>query len=334
MGISAIDAVTRIVSAAETLPKVSGGIKNTFENFADGAKAALIPLGQGVNALLESMGPLADGMLSKLSEMGRSAGEVIAAIGKSGVIQEVVGSLGGVLKEAFGGTDFRNITIELVAGIASVIQALPGFVSAVWQNIRATFEAARSYLAGVVAGFSTLAGGVMEAISKIADHGIFGIAPARESIKKAMDSYKMDQISAMVFNLPTTFVTNVPNLLGNQKNFSAAIREQLKPLPALPEGLTYGGAPPTGENKADETFAKWDGHLAKIEANTRKAADVLTARVVGGGPQARLGLTAAELAGAPSPITRPVSSQLENAVVSLTRKTARDARKPYLYGVR
>lgn len=145
-GIGAVEFVSKLVAQMEKLPKVSGGIQNSIENLQDGIKAALRPLGQGIADFFGGFGSQTETLMVKFEKFGQSIGEVFSAIGKSGVINEVMGKL-------FGGLSLGNFQKSLATSA--------GYVLSFAANIRGTMAGIGDYIHNV---FSVVKGNVMEVI--------------------------------------------------------------------------------------------------------------------------------------------------------------------------
>ena len=88
MGISADQAIKRIIAGLEQLPKATTSALTTFENLQDALEQAFLPIGRGILDIFSSAEGGTMRLIDRIAEMGRQIGEVFSAIGKSGVIQD------------------------------------------------------------------------------------------------------------------------------------------------------------------------------------------------------------------------------------------------------
>jgi tape measure domain-containing protein len=152
MGIDVKTFITGVVADLEKLPRVSGGIQNSIENMADAMKDARIPLGQGIADLFGGISKQADGAVGLIKRIGTEVGQVFSAIGRSGVLSEVLDNLGSRLGKIFGsGGGLQAGLIRFAAATLSILKNLPdtiaeigGFISqlfgTIWSNIKAVAE--------------------------------------------------------------------------------------------------------------------------------------------------------------------------------------------------
>lgn len=383
MGLTATDAIARIVAEAEKLPRATGGVKNDIENIADAWTRAQRPLGQGLAIAFAAAGPYVEKFIMSIERIGNTVGELIAAVGQSGVLGEVLSSWG----VAFDGMD-GTIT-NLLATVMSVAKNLPTFFSDAatyfetrWnqtvQAIQVTGKNLGKYLEDVWAvttynmgeyfrsmiddmkvQVSNLAIGFAKSMSdayltlydnpiaKLMLPGVeqmvdyikevrsgldFAYVPADTPKYKSMPSLpKVGDFPA--FGLPD-FLNNT--LLKDADRFSEMITNGRRGLPAIPDGLAFGGGSASASS-GESLFAQWDRKLAEIEKNTGRAANALESRqVFGGGPLAQLGATPAEMSQArlgPDPYTRSVSATMQEAVRRITLQDQMSrTRRAALYG--
>lgn len=362
MGLTAQQVIVGIVSELEKLPRVSGGIANVFENIKDLAERAIEPLGKGINEALSALVPMGESLLGYLKQAATLAGEIVSATGRSGVVEAVGNSLAATLQKAFGNVDFGQLMVNGIAGIFSLIEGLPRMFQEMWTWGAQTFgvimanarEVGRWLLESsqtfrdALTEVGRFLGHAVDSLGKLLADMFNNLSPLLKGLgAKAIEFTPMGMIASGILSdrnkvTPMVFqplpAWNVSSPFGNMEAYARAINSSRRPLAGLPDGLIFGGpASLLGEGTdSGNIFAEWDKHLAKIEANTRQTAQaLLSSRVVGGGPLSRAGLSAGERLSAPDSIVRPVSSQLEKAVLQLTRKTGRQSRSDAaLYGVR
>lgn len=152
LGIDVTTFITGVVADMEKLPKVSGGIQNSIENMADAMKDALVPLGQGIADLFGGMSKQADGAVGLIKRIGTDVGQVFSAIGRSGVLSDVLDSLGSRLGSIFGSggglqqglARFAGVTLSILKNLPDTIAEIGGFIgqlfATIWGNIKAVAE--------------------------------------------------------------------------------------------------------------------------------------------------------------------------------------------------
>lgn len=287
LGLSAETAIERIVAAAEKLPKVSGGIGNLLENVSDRLQRAIAPLGRGLASLFEAALPTIERFASVVQERLTQVGEVFSAIARSGVFAEVLdrltSGLGGFLKFGTGDIiDFAARILSAIANIGTAATALGNYLSELFgqiaHNTQEAFKVAISYV---------------RVFAESARNVLAFLDPIHFKPTKLSDFYDGD------FKAITAQLPDFGKILNQDTDrFGRAIRDGYRPDSQIPEGLTYQQrvAQATKSGQDDARTAVED-YLARIEKNTKSAADELSLRrqTLGGGEVARLGVTSTEL---------------------------------------
>lgn len=152
MGIDVTTFITGVVADLEKLPRVSGGIKNSIENMADAMKDALVPLGRGIADLFGGISKQADGAVGLIKRIGTEVGQVFSAIGRSGVLSEVLDNLSDRLGKIFGSggglqqglARFAGVTLSILKNLPDTIAEIGAFIGqlfgTIWSNIKAVAE--------------------------------------------------------------------------------------------------------------------------------------------------------------------------------------------------
>lgn len=340
MGIDTTTFINGVVTQLERLPRVTGGIQNDLENLSDAINQALIPLGKGIADLFSGVSGTGENLIATFKRVGTQIGEVLSAIGKSGVLAEVGKSLAGIFGLDIGQGLQQNMA--RVAGvIASVLKNLPemgkmaaDYFSKVWdaatQNIGIAFSNLWAMLksgfsnifSDIKADFYDMIGKLLQSIPHLpgAPSGLFATG------QKYLDMAQGERNTVAVPDLQK--LVDMPKLSGSfapllkdADAFTNSIVSKIKPYSQLPEGLNYGGGASTQGGGMNSIFAEWDKNLAKIEANTKATANALDSRrVFGGGELAKMGVTEAERqTGRPDPYTRSVDASLRSAIHRLVR---------------
>lgn len=134
MGVDAQTFISGVVTELEKLPKVAGGVANSIENLQDRLQQALLPLGKGLVAMFEGAAPSIEKLFGKIEDRLTAIGEVLAAVGKSGVLAETLEKVLGLAGE-FSKGDFQE-------GIARTISAVLTGIG----NLPAAIDQARTYI--------------------------------------------------------------------------------------------------------------------------------------------------------------------------------------------
>ena len=349
MGISADEAIKRIIGGLERLPKATQSALTTFENLQDALEQAFLPIGRGILDIFSSAEGGTMRLIDRVAEMGRQIGEVFSAIGKSGVIQDFLNRV----ISAFGpGGNFQQAMINVAANLLAFFAQLPKilqelgpaimtFFSDIGYNIKAFFKNTFGDLEMNIGDMAAnIQKQIEDVIKNLSSFKLFGmpIAEAPSAGIAGMggpEALKPPQTKAPRWNyitprFPMPSAGAVPDLAGE---YGRMIREMLGPQ-GLPPGMIFGGAQGTG-GMGDNTIGNL---LGKIADNTRTTADALTLRreTLGGGKLGSMGVTAAELAvgggggirvgdfmGGGNRGIIPAGTELERAVRSVIRDEAR-----------
>lgn len=123
-GVTGKQVVNALITEFEKLPKVSGGINNAFENFADSSKLALSSFGDSINkafnveGLLNSLGETISRLAEKFSNLSPEAQKTIVVIaGVAAAIGPVLIAIGAVT--AFVPSVVAGL-VAIRAGVASL----------------------------------------------------------------------------------------------------------------------------------------------------------------------------------------------------------------------
>jgi tape measure domain-containing protein len=341
MGLGSAEAIERIVAAAETLPKATGGFQNALENFQDGLKTAIKPLGDGIaTAFVSIEGPL-QRFLGVLEKRMGQIGETLAALGKSGVLGQVVDSI----TTAFDGL-FGNNLQEKIAGFfayaSSFIINLPKTLSqtgtylselfsAIGKNLVTAFEAAGLMVEQVIGKIGAGIAGISEALAhmiafdpKGAIEALQGVTQIGNTADTVRDLFAPEYVKLPEFDVSSVFTgadDRKKSIMNSISGFG------------LPTDLIFGGGA-KGQDSQAEGADPIERLLMAIEKNTKQAADGLSlrAQTLGGGQLAGLGVTPAELRmagvsgfqpGQSDYLPRIPSNTLERAQRQIAREEAR-----------
>ena len=342
MGITADEAIKRIISGLEQLPKATQSALTTFENLQDALTAAFLPIGRGILDIFSSAEGGSMRLIERVAEMGRQIGEVFSAIGKSGVIQDFLNRVIG----AFGpGGNFQQAMINVAANLLAFFAQLPRilqelgpafmtFFSDIGYNIKAffknTFGDLQDEIQSLVKFLDSQFSSFLFKFEPILPDNVKSILQTSQGqlqppeTKRPVWNYRTPQF-------PMPALGAVPDLAGE---YGRAIRDMLGPQ-GLPPGMIFGGAQGTAGGMGGDSIT---GMLGKIADNTKTTADALTLRreTLGGGQLGQMGVTAAEMAvgggggirmgdfmGGGNRGLIPAGTELERAVRSVIRDEAR-----------
>lgn len=310
MGITADEAIKRIISGLEQLPKATTSALTTFENLQDALTAAFLPIGRGILDIFGSAEGGTMRLIERVAEMGRQIGEVFSAIGKSGVIQDFLNRVIG----AFGpGGNFQQAMINVAANLLAFFAQLPRilqelgpaimtFFSDIGYNIKAFFKNTFGDLeANIGEMAATIQKQIEDVIKNLSKFKLFNV-PIAEGPSSGIAGFggpealvppetKRPQYPYRTPRFPMPSASMVPDLAGA---YGDAIRSMLGPQ-GLPPGMIYGGAQGTAGGMGGDSIG---GILGKIADNTKTTADALTLRreTLGGGQLGQMGVTGAEMA--------------------------------------
>lgn len=352
MGLSINQIIEKMVAGLEQLPKASAGAITTIENLQDALEQAFLPIGRGILDIFSSAEGGTMRLIDRITEMGKQIGEVFSAIGKSGVIQDVLNRV----ISAFGpGGNFQQAMINVAANLLAFFAQLPSmlqefgpaimtFFSDIAYNIKAFFKNTFGDLEANIGEMAANIQSQIEAVIKnLSGFKLFGVpiaeaptapvlAGGRSTADLAPPETKAPRWNYITPRFPMPSAGALPDLAGE---YGRMIREALGPQ-GLPPGMIYGGGQGTGGIGGSSI----SNMLQQIANNTRTTADALTLRreTLGGGQLGQLGVTAAELSGSYSTSSSlnmgdffgggnrgliPAGTELERSIRSIIRDEAR-----------
>jgi tape measure domain-containing protein len=307
MGLSANDAITKIISAMEQLPKATGGAITTFENLQDAIERAFLPIGRGILDIFGASSGGAERLIDQVGRLAQELGNVLTAIGNSGVIQETLDKLFNTLG---GGGGFAEGFARLAANILA-------FFSDIVPTIQNATQAIKN---SIVSGINELTIGVLENLSLIPFSGVtdttINAAKGVGAASAALGQSKMQPV----------------DMAATAERYFQQIMAAYGPQ-GLPAGLNFGGIK---ENAG--TSSPVSSLLGQIANNTKTTAEALTLRreTLGGGQLGALGVTGAEMMGGNGGPFRfgdffgggnngliPAGTELERSVRRIMRDEAR-----------
>jgi hypothetical protein len=290
----------------EQLPKATGGAITTFENLQDAIERAFLPIGRGILDIFGASSGGAERLIDQVGRLAQELGNVLTAIGNSGVIQETLDKLFSTLG---GGGGFAEGFARLAANILAFFSDIVPTVENATQAIKNS----------ITSGINDLTIGVLENLSLIPFSGVnettINAAKGIGAASAALGESKMKPV----------------DMAATAERYFQQIMAAYGPQ-GLPAGLNFGGI-----QQNAGTSSPVASLLGQIANNTKTTAEALTLRreTLGGGQLGQLGVTAAEMAGSAGPIRMgdffgggnrgliPAGTELERAVRSVIRDEAR-----------
>jgi tape measure domain-containing protein len=175
MGIKAEEFIARITAHLTTLPRVTGGIRNAFDNLGDTGKIAFAQIG--------------DALASKAVPMMNKLADFIAYITESGILTRMVGQIMDLF--SLGGD---SALVHALALVVATIESIPEHVRGIGKFIAKTMSMAGQIIADVLSlAFGLLVGGAVF-------RAMMALLPAIQAITAAMSAWQGIQaaITAMV----------------------------------------------------------------------------------------------------------------------------------------
>lgn len=293
MGLTANDAINRIITALEKLPAASSGFRITFENLGDALNAMVRPIGTGLLDMFQGANDGGTRLIDTMTRLTTSIGEVLSAIGRSGVIGDVLAKMTGSTMQFGKGWQqaFVTMTANTLAFVANIPKLWEGMVAdmtGIWDT----------FAANVGISFRNMGRGLLMTMTQIARDiaKTLGLGAAVAKVEGILAPEERKSYTA-------NFRAAAFNMGLDAFDFEQRILSKLGPQ-GLPEGLIFGGGAKQGAaaamaGEADKKAKKTQETLQRIESNTRRSADALDLRIqtLGGGALGKLGVTGSELAG-------------------------------------
>jgi tape measure domain-containing protein len=316
MGIKAEEFITRITAHLTTLPRVTGGIRNAFDNLGDTGQMAFATIGDAIaKKAVPEMNKLAD---------------FVSFITDSGRLTKMVNGFLGMF--SLGGGD--SLLVKSAAYLMATFEELPSIVKQVGRFIVDTFHRAGKVIQAVIsASFALLTGGIVF-------RAILALLPVIKSISHAMSVWKGIQaaIVAMVPNVGPAVVATALAIgtavgAGSYLLVNEAIDNAVKAAGKFPDLMLNSGAI---NARADALIAEFAGykspepgkggnssaqHLRNIAKNTFQTAKNTNQMVdlrrfgIGGGDLGQIGITPIEMRRARS--GKPIDIRVTGADESL-----------------
>ena len=313
MGISATDAINRILVQMEKLPKATSGAQVNFENMADAIDAMVLPIGRGLLDMFQATTDSGGNLIASLTKISTAIGEVFSALGNSGVVTRAFDMMvGGV--ENFGLTWQQQLAVGLTQFV-TFIGFIPRQFRAMVKDIGNVWETFfynglvywHNFIEDIIAGIQNIGIefnnqlniGIRNSWNQLMNQLSGGRIPLEVIQRNAhVKPYYLDRRS-YTEEMDKVGFDYAMSLAGNVAGVLANLGKQ-----RLPDGLNFrrpgaqagaGAAAGDAEKKHKDT----KDLLQRIEGNTRQTADILDLRnqTLGGGRLGQIGVTGSELAG-------------------------------------
>lgn len=311
MGITANDAIQRIIGGLNRLPIATGGVRNTIDNLADAIDAALLPIGIGLTNMFAAIAPAGADLIEYFAQVGQQIGAAFEAIGRSGALQQTLQVLG----NAFGGgaNSITGGVVHFASVVLGFFQSLPNIVSN-------SIQLATQYVMTPLANIAATIANMLEVIPFVGSK----FAGTAQSMRAFADDLNARQYGAL----------QPVDIMGRAGEIERQILGSLTAPgagPSLPTDLIFGG------NKIPAEQSRQEEVLGAIERNTRETADNtgIDSRRVGGGPLFQLGVTARERQMGPTPAMVGASSVMAGTQIErqIRRIMMDEMRRSGGYGV-
>ncbi len=128
MGLSVVDVVKQINTELLKIPATSAGVSTSLENVMDDMAEATRPVGQGLAMMFTAAMPGLNNFVKMIGEVSTGIGEVLGSLGKSGIIGEVLNTVGDAIKKALNVDSIQEIFVVALSYVSAFIQQLPAII--------------------------------------------------------------------------------------------------------------------------------------------------------------------------------------------------------------
>lgn len=291
MGLSVVDVVKQINAELLKIPATSAGISTSLENVMDDLAEATRPVGQGLAMMFTAAMPGMNNFVAMIGEVSKGIGEVLGSLGKSGIIGEVLNTVGDAIKNALNVDSIQEIFVVALSYVSAFIQQLPAIIKEGFDFFTNLFDVLKPKIIDFANSFVFwIQWAVLKAKHFIENFGIifkstiemfsqFSLAAAKFQEGDYMGSYLATDkaIKAMGFNdaLRLTSGATIGELMGNsfsQASEMGKLRER-KQAGTIIEGLfgdVTAGMKGAGLGGVQAEFGKIGGIAADFQERIRK----------------------------------------------------------------
>jgi tape measure domain-containing protein len=142
MGLSVVDVVKQINTELLKIPATSAGVSTSLENVMDDLAEMTRPIGQGLAMMFTAAMPGMNNFVTMIGEVSKGIGEVFGAIANTGIIGEILGTIGTALKDALNVNSIQEVFTVALSYVGAFVQQLPAllkegfaFLGNLWDTI-------------------------------------------------------------------------------------------------------------------------------------------------------------------------------------------------------
>lgn len=231
MGITTKQFLDGVLQYLEKLPRASDGAKNSLENLGQGIKDAMAPLGQGMVEAFAAAGPLIELTLGRLEKLSRFLGEGLAAVVRSGALEEVFDAWAKAVQDTFGKqpvkafSRFAGTVLAFFANLPGIIKSIGTYLSELFGALASNIETVLSRL-GLLSNTPTVGQGDVRAAEQremgYRRKPIPGYKPKKDGFVSLDDLRGVEQAS-MLGGFGNTIAGAAKTLVGSVGNYVATM---------------------------------------------------------------------------------------------------------------
>jgi tape measure domain-containing protein len=128
MGLSVVDVIKQVNAELLKIPATSAGVSTSLENVMDDMAEATRPVGQGLAMMFTAAMPGLNNFVKMIGEVSTGIGEVLGSLGKSGIIGEVLTTVGDAIKKALNVDSIQEVFVVALSYVSAFIQQLPAII--------------------------------------------------------------------------------------------------------------------------------------------------------------------------------------------------------------
>lgn len=128
MGLSVVDVIKQVNAELLKIPATSAGVSTSLENVMDDMAEATRPVGQGLAMMFTAAMPGLNNFVKMIGEVSTGIGEVLGSLGKSGIIGEVLATVGDAIKNALNVDSIQEVFVVALSYVSAFIQQLPAII--------------------------------------------------------------------------------------------------------------------------------------------------------------------------------------------------------------
>lgn len=179
--------ITGIIAELEKATKVTGGMKNAWENLADSWKMAVVSFGEQVNTLL---GPTIDKLSEFLDKMSSSGAFATLAEALTDAVDE--------LAKGTGSTGLPDLLVNAAAWTLSIIEQIPAIVNAAILMGQEFMDQARGFFSNIVTTVNSMIN-TLNALGPLGEH--FTPLTNPFTAKKTKDPKDMNPMQRAIYDV-------------------------------------------------------------------------------------------------------------------------------------